>query len=338
MTDSGASPQEARDHLDQEVVRRVIKSHLSDVKDCYEPELAKHPRLGGVMNVDFTIGAAGRVLMSSLDSSTMHNEAVETCTVKAVRQWLFPRLVGNDVLMVSYPFKLTPARMLSASSGGSSRVETERLGPSAYLHRSTDAHGVPSNGLVAVVRGGLLLIDTAWTEEQTEAILSWGDEVLALPWVGAVITHDHADRDGGLGALVRRKIPTAALDLTVAKLERRGLRGVTTLFTARAAAFADPRGFEAFYPGPGHASDNIVIAFPGAGILFGGCLIKSAEAKDLGFTGDADLASWPAAVGRVAEKYGQSTVVVPGHGPVDLGHAACPHTLDLLKPPPKPRP
>jgi metallo-beta-lactamase class B len=335
MTEPGASPQEARERVDQEVVRRVIKSHLSDVKNCYEPELAKNPRLGGVMNVDFTIGAAGRVLMSSLDSSSMHNEAVETCTVMAVRRWLFPRLVGNDVLMVSYPFKLTPLTMLSASPGGAGLVETERLGPAAYLHRSTDAHGIPSNGLVAIVRGGLLLIDTAWTEEQTEAILRWGDEVLALPWVGAVITHEHADRDGGLGALFRRKIPTAALDLTVAKLARRGVRGVTTLFTARAATFADPRGFEAYYPGPGHAADNIVIALPSAGILFGGCLIKSADAKDLGFTGDADLASWPAAVRRVADKYRQSTIVIPGHGPVDANQAACPHTLDLLKASPK---
>jgi glyoxylase-like metal-dependent hydrolase (beta-lactamase superfamily II) len=120
--------------------------------------------------------------------------------------------------------------------------------------------------------------------QQTEAILRWGEDKLGLPWIGAIITHDHADRDGGLGALFHRKIPVAALDLTVAKLARRGVGGVSTLFTARAGRVEDPRGFEAFYPGPGHSSDNIVIAFRGRApsippVLFGGCLIKAAEAR-----------------------------------------------------------
>ena len=175
--------------------------------------------------------------------------------------------------------------------------------------------------------GGLLLVDTAWTEAQTDAILQWGDEHLHRPWIGAVITHDHNDRDGGLGALRRRKIPVAALDLTVAKLAHRGVKGVTTLFTAAAGEFTDPRGFEAFYPGPGHTTDNIVLGFPK--VLYGGCLIKSMEATDLGFTGDANLAAWPEAVRRVAERYAKM-IIIPGHGPVDRTFGAFQHTQDLL--------
>jgi len=102
---------------------------------------------------------------------------------------------------------------------------------------------------------------------------------------------------------------------------------VTTLFLARDGAFSDPRGFEAFYPGPGHASANIVIRFPG--LVFGGCLVKSTAADDLGFTGDADLAAWPSAIGHVRARY-TDPVIVPGHGPVDTSGAACQHTLDLL--------
>jgi metallo-beta-lactamase class B len=217
-------------------------------------------------------------------------------------------------------------------TNGANRVELQTVASRMVVHRSTDARGVPSNGLVAITDQGLLLIDTAWTPAQTEAILRWGDEQLKRRWIGAVVTHEHADRDGGLDALFRRRIPVSALDLTIEKLQKRNIRGVKPLFSARAGEVQvkDDRGFEAFYPGPGHATDNIVIKFEP--LLFGGCLIKSAEAGDLGFTGDADLEAWPAAVRRVQERYG-NTIVVPGHGPVDQSEtgAAYENTLRLLE-------
>src|SRR3569623_1077228 len=154
----------------------------------------------------------------------------------------------------------------------------------SIVHRSTDEQGIPSYGLIAVTAHGLLLVDTAWTEAETEAVLKWGEARLGQPWVGAIITHDHADRDGGLAVLQRRHIPIAALDLTVAKLQQRGIGGVTTLFTAKAGALQAPRGFAAFYPGPGHTSDNIVLKFPQD--LYGGCLITAAHAPAHGITGD----------------------------------------------------
>ena len=105
------------------------------------------------------------------------------------------------------------------------------------------------------------------------------------------------------------------------------MRGVTTLFRARDGVFKDPRGFEAFYPGPGHASDNIVLRFPE--LVYGGCLVKSTEATDLGFTGDADL-------GGLARRDPQRSRPLqrrgdrPGPRPLDLSGEAYQHTLDLL--------
>jgi metallo-beta-lactamase class B len=315
--------------LDKEIIRRIIRRHVDEVKACYEPQLALKPGLAGRIMVQFTIAASGQVVSSVLQHSTMANEEVERCTVAAVRSWQFPKPIGGGVVIVSYPFVLSPAGTVvpvdGKDSGGA--PEVTRLGHQLYLHRSTDAKGTPSNGLVVATDRGLLLVDTAWTDEQTEAILRWGDDELHVPWIGAVITHEHADRDGGLAALQRRHIPTAALDLTVAKLEARGVRGVTALFAARNELWKDPRGFEAFYPGPGHAPDNIVLRFPTA--VFGGCLVKSLEAKDLGFTGDADLRAWPEAIRKVRARYGNLRVV-PGHGPVDPTAKAYEHTLELL--------
>ena len=225
------------------------------------------------------------------------------------------------------PPPLPPPVSVLPGSRGAGAVDVILLDAGSAVHRSTNAQGIPSNGLVAVTSHGLLLVDTAWTAPETEALLQWGQTHYRLPWIGAVITHDHADRDGGLDALVRRHIPVAAVDLTVAKLAARGVHDVTVLFKANSGLFHDPRGFDAFYPGGGHTSDNIVVAFPK--VLFGGCLVKSAEAKDLGNTADADLTSWPAAVRNVAAHYPQTTIV-PGHGAVDQTGHALQHTLDLL--------
>jgi len=282
--------------------------------------------------VQFTIAASGQVIASVLQNSTMANARVETCTVEAVRRWQFPKPIGGGIVIVSYPFILTPAVdqptvKLVAGTNGAGALEIESVAPTLYVHRSSNAEAVPSNGLVAVTGGGLLLVDTAWTEAQTEAILKWGDDYFRRPWIGAVITHDHGDRAGGLAALERRHIPVAAVDLTVAKMTKRGVAGVTTLFLARAGAFKDPRGFEAFFPGPGHAPDNIVLHFPG--LLYGGCLVKSTAADDLGYTGDADFAAWPVAIRSVNSRYKDATIV-PGHGPVDRSGEALQHTLDLL--------
>jgi metallo-beta-lactamase class B len=318
--------------LDKEVIRGVIQGHLGEVRDCYERVLRQMPDLFGRVSVQFTIAGSGEVVESIVVQATTNDPLVEGCIAAAARGWRFPRPVGGGNVIVTYPFVLASEDKsipIVSPRGGSSLFEITVVDWNAIVHRTVNAQGVPSNGLIGVSDSGLLLVDTAWTEAQTEAILTWGAKRLGRPWVGAIITHEHNDRDGGLGALQRWHIPVFALDLTVAKLEKRGVHGVTTLFTAKAGEFKDPRGFEAFYPGPGHTSDNIVISFPK--VLYGGCLIKSMEAKDLGFTGDADLAHWPEAVQRVAARYqGQRFPVVPGHGAVDTTAGVFQHTLDLL--------
>jgi metallo-beta-lactamase class B len=320
-------PIEVKGGLETYTVRHFVSRRMNDVSFCYEHALAANPTLTGRIVVKFTIGAPGEVVASAVQSSTMANPAVEACVAAVVRTFGFPYPRPAGPVTVTYPFAFTPWRATPTAPG----VEIEALRDHVFLHRSTEPNGIASNGLIIDTRGGLVLIDTAWTEAQTEVLLRYGDSVLRQEWIGAVITHDHDDRAGGLGALFRRGIPVAAVDLTVAKLEKRGVRGVTTLFPAAAGAFKHDRGgFEAFYPGPGHAPDNIVVKIDD--LVFGGCLIKSIAARDLGFTGDAHLAAWPAAVRRVSERYGKTTVV-PGHGPVDPTGGVYEHTLKLLAAP-----
>jgi metallo-beta-lactamase class B len=157
----------------------------------------------------------------------------------------------------------------------------------------------------------------------------------AGPVAGAISTHSHEDRTGGVSALRKRGIPTGALQLTVELARAAGKSAPDALFAS--GAFADPRGFEAFFPGAGHAPDTIVVWFPKQRVLFGGCLIKAAESTDLGFVGDADLGHWPAAIEAVRARYPGATVVVPGHGEPSTVRAL-ERTLELLKARPKPAP
>jgi len=98
-----------RGSLDKEIIRRIIRRHINEVKYCYEQELTKKPSLGGRIMVQFTIAASGQVIASVLQNSTMGNARVENCTVQAVRRWEFPKPLGGGIVIVSYPFVLTPA-------------------------------------------------------------------------------------------------------------------------------------------------------------------------------------------------------------------------------------
>jgi TonB family protein len=93
-----------RGSLDKEIIRRIIRRHINEVKYCYETELTKKADLSGRVAVQFTIAATGQVIASVLQSSTMGNIRVENCVVQAVRRWEFPKPMGGGIVIVSYPF------------------------------------------------------------------------------------------------------------------------------------------------------------------------------------------------------------------------------------------
>jgi TonB family protein len=109
---------EVRGSLDKEIIRRIVRRHVAEVKACYEPELGNQPELAGRIVVQWTIGATGQVVASDLQSSTMGSPGVEACVVRAVRRWEFPKPLGGGVVTVSYPFDFTPGSGAPAASAG----------------------------------------------------------------------------------------------------------------------------------------------------------------------------------------------------------------------------
>jgi len=104
---------QVRGALDKEIIRRIIRRHINEVKYCYQKELQANPELYGRIIIQFTISPTGQVVSSVVQQTTMNNRAVETCIAMAVRRWLFPKPKGGGIVIVSYPFVLR-----SAGGGG----------------------------------------------------------------------------------------------------------------------------------------------------------------------------------------------------------------------------
>ncbi|MBV1859275.1 MAG: AgmX/PglI C-terminal domain-containing protein [Nannocystaceae bacterium] len=97
--------------LDRDIIRRIVRAHINEVRFCYDEGLALDPALSGRVSVQFTIGAAGKVLEADVASSTLSEvedkDGVATCVAAAVKRWKFPRFEG-EAAVVTYPFVLSP--------------------------------------------------------------------------------------------------------------------------------------------------------------------------------------------------------------------------------------
>ena len=96
-----------RGSLDKEIIRRIVRQHMNEVKYCYDQELARKPALAGRISVQFAISPLGQVLTSVMQSTSMNDARVENCVVNAVRRWEFPKPVGAGMVIVLYPFSFT---------------------------------------------------------------------------------------------------------------------------------------------------------------------------------------------------------------------------------------
>jgi TonB family protein len=95
--------------LDKEIIRRIVRRHLNEVKFCYQEALAAHPALEGRLVTQFSIAPSGRVLAAVVQSSTLKAVSVESCVVNAIKRWEFPAPERGGLAMVSYPFTFAPA-------------------------------------------------------------------------------------------------------------------------------------------------------------------------------------------------------------------------------------
>jgi hypothetical protein len=90
--------------MEKWLVDRVVKQHLTEIRYCYEKELAKNPKLFGKVVTKFVIAKDGTVSQATTKNTTMKNPLVESCVVTRFERMRFPPPRGGGIVVVSYPF------------------------------------------------------------------------------------------------------------------------------------------------------------------------------------------------------------------------------------------
>lgn len=196
-------------------------------------------------------------------------------------------------------------------------LSMEALAAGVWRHttwnRLDDGRLFPSNGLLVLGSTGALLIDTSWRTSEMAPLLAQSRELAGDRPLRLAVTHAHGDRMSGIEIARQQGVLSYAYVLSQEDAPRRGLpmadrtwKGDRTRFDLGSTAV------EMFYPGPAHTRDNVVAFVEHAGVLFGGCMLRT---SGIGNTEDADLGQWASSTDRVIGKYGSRTLIaVPGHG------------------------
>jgi len=197
-------------------------------------------------------------------------------------------------------------------------VEVRQIAEGVWRHTTYfDIEGlenVPANGLIVIDGKNAMMIDLPWTDEQTGVLFDWVAKKQNATIKKVVPTHWHIDCAGGLAEAHRRNAESFALDKTVEILKRTNKPVPENWFTDRLCLACGKTQVELSFLGAGHTIDNIVAWIPSKKILFGGCMVKSQNANNLGNTADADVESWPKTLKKVKEAFPEAKIVVPGHG------------------------
>lgn len=187
-----------------------------------------------------------------------------------------------------------------------------------------------ANGMYMVTPEGVILFDSPWDDFPYQMLLDSIEVKHHKKVVLAVATHSHEDRTSGLYFYKQNGIKTYTTKLTdEISIENQRPRAEFLIEKDTVFNVGNVK-FETYYGGEGHTKDNIVVWFDKQKVLYGGCLVKSIDAKDLEYIGEANIEEWPKTIKRVQAKFKNPKYIITGHHDwtsLDVLN----HTLKLLE-------
>lgn len=239
----------------------------------------------------------------------------------------------RSYLFLSFVLIMNTAMAADSLRWISPNLGIQKLTPGIYLIKSwEDAKKdkvTDANHLLVVDQQDIVLINTPWTNSNTRILLDWINKEFNRPVSKVIITHFHYDCSGGAAEIRKSGITTYSLDKTKYLL-RSDSMNIAVTFHDSLDIPLQTLHLNLTYPGEGHTRDNIVVWIPEDQILYGGCLVKSNAAIDLGNVKDAAIKAWPKTIQKLQNRFGNARIIIPGH--YEIGDTSLlRHTLELLK-------
>ncbi len=209
--------------------------------------------------------------------------------------------------------------VLTSNSFGQSKnspLQISHLTGDFYVYKTFhDYNGtmISANAMYLVTDKGVVLFDAPWDETQFQPLLDSIKEKHNKEVVMLFATHSHDDRAGGFDFYRKKGIKTYSIQLTDDILKKEKKPRAEYIIPNDKTFTVGQHTFEVYYPGKGHASDNIVVWFDKEKLLYGACFIKSADAQDLGYLADSDVKEWKKSIGNVKAKFKNPKYIIPGH-------------------------
>ncbi len=94
--------------VDTSALYAAIMEHKDEFQLCYEREVnADSPHAAGKVTLRFVIGSSGHVSTAGVESTSLHNPAVERCTISVMKRILFPVPVGAGTIEAKFTFSFS---------------------------------------------------------------------------------------------------------------------------------------------------------------------------------------------------------------------------------------
>ncbi len=172
---------------------------------------------------------------------------------------------------------------------------------------------IPAHGMYLLTENGAVLFDTPWDTTQFQPLLDSiklkHNKIVTI----CIATHWHSDRTEGIEYYKKQRIKTYTTTLTDKFSRENNKKRATFLMTKDTVFNVGKYSFEVYYPGEGHTADNIIVWFDKEKILYGGCLIKGADAENLGYLGDANVTEYETTLRKVQIKCPNPKYIIVSH-------------------------
>jgi metallo-beta-lactamase class B len=213
------------------------------------------------------------------------------------------------------------------------RLEIRHLTGEFYIFTTYNLYKgtrVGANGMYLLTNEGAVLFDSPWDTTQFQPLLDSIQARHDKKVVLCIATHFHEDRTAGLAYFKEQGAKTYTTQRTDELSKKRGMERATYLIDKDTVFKVGQYSFQTYFPGHGHAPDNIVIWFGKERILYAGCLVKSVEDKSLGNLSDASIQDYATTLINVQKKCRKPRFIIPGHNAWTDSNSLR-HTLNMAR-------